>query len=158
MEIRPVELNDNEALAIAVRKVLIEMGVPKVGTAYEDIETTQMYEAYQTPKSFYLVIEDSGHIRGGVGIKPLKASKPGICELQKMYFLKELRGQGWGKKMLVACLEKAKKEGYEFCYLETIPALKAAIRLYEQHGFEYLNAPMGQTGHHSCDLWMLKKL
>lgn len=158
MHIREIEPHDNLGIEKVIKSTFVELQLPLVGTAYEDIETTQMYEAYQTPKSFYLVIEDSGHIRGGVGIKPLKASKPGICELQKMYFLKELRGQGWGKKMLVACLEKAKKEGYEFCYLETIPALKAAIRLYEQHGFEYLNAPMGQTGHHSCDLWMLKKL
>ena len=36
MKIRPVELKDNEALAVALRMVLVEMGVPKVGTAYED--------------------------------------------------------------------------------------------------------------------------
>ena len=38
MLIRPIELKDNQQLALAIRAVLIEMGVPKVGTAYEDKE------------------------------------------------------------------------------------------------------------------------
>ena len=43
MKIRAIENKDNTALAVAIRKVLIELGVPKVGTAYEDEELDAMF-------------------------------------------------------------------------------------------------------------------
>ena len=30
-------------------------------------------------------------------------------------------------------------------------------KLYKKAGFQYLDAPMGNTGHYSCPVWMLKK-
>jgi putative acetyltransferase len=36
--------------------------------------------------------------------------------------------------------------------------MKNALNLYEKWGFKYLEAPMGNTGHYSCTVWMLKKL
>ena len=44
MHIRPIEASDNKLLAVAIRSVLIEMGVPKVGTAYADVELDAMFE------------------------------------------------------------------------------------------------------------------
>jgi putative acetyltransferase len=32
------------------------------------------------------------------------------------------------------------------------------VSVYEKFGFEYLQAPMGNTGHNGCDIWMLKKM
>lgn len=46
MHIRPIKASDNSLLAIAIRSVLIELGVPKTGTAYEDKELDAMFEAY----------------------------------------------------------------------------------------------------------------
>ncbi|NCP51185.1 MAG: GNAT family N-acetyltransferase, partial [Flavobacteriales bacterium] len=48
--------------------------------------------------------------------------------------------------------------GFESCYLETLPYMEDARKLYAKVGFETLNEPMGDTGHYSCNLWMLKKL
>ncbi len=56
---------DNAALAVALRKVLIEMGVPKTGTAYEDKELDAMFEAYQSPRSIYYVVENQAQLFGG---------------------------------------------------------------------------------------------
>ena len=39
-----------------------------------------------------------------------------------------------------------------------MPELKLALRIYEKFGFEYLSAPIGNSGHFGCDLWMIKKL
>ena len=65
MEIRHIEQRDNTALAEVVRDVLVEMGVPKTGTAYEDKELDAMYEAYLAPRSAYYVLDDGGTIIGG---------------------------------------------------------------------------------------------
>jgi putative acetyltransferase len=39
-----------------------------------------------------------------------------------------------------------------------MPYMKKAQQLYLKNGFEYLEGPMGNTGHYSCTVWMLKKL
>src|SRR5210317_439903 len=158
MEIRPVELNDNEALAIAVRKVLIEMGVPKVGTAYEDKELDAMYESYSQSRFQYYVVENQGNIMGGAGIAPLKDGDPSVCELQKMYFLPEARGKGLGKKMIHLCLDFAKANDFQLCYIETMPNMLDAQALYLKVGFQYIDHPMGNTGHVSCPVWLTKSL
>ena len=148
MEIRPVELNDNEALAIAVRKVLIEMGVPKVGTAYEDKELDAMYESYSQSRFQYYVVENQGNIMGGAGIAPLKDGDPSVCELQKMYFLPEARGKGLGKKMIHLCLDFAKANDFQLCYIETMPNMLDAQALYQKVGFKYIDHPMGKYRTH----------
>lgn len=158
MQIRPIELKDNKKLARAIRFVLIEMGVPKVGTAYEDKELDAMFEAYVGPRSRYFVVEDQGRIFGGAGIAPLKAGGSEVCELQKMYFMPEVRGKGLGREMIQCCLDFAKRCEYNLCYIETMPNMLDAQALYKKVGFEYIDAPMGDTGHRSCSVWLTKSL
>ena len=158
MKIRPVELKDNQALALAIRKVLVEMGVPKVGTAYEDKELDAMFQAYSKPRFQYYVVEDQETILGGAGIAPLKEGGPSVCELQKMYFLPEARGKGLGKQMIDLCLDFAKANDFQLCYIETMPNMLDAQALYKKVGFQYIDHAMGNTGHNSCPVWLTKSL
>ncbi len=75
-----------------------------------------------------------------------------------MYFTPEARGIGLGSKIMNFCLQKAKEFGFEKCYLETLPYMKSAQKLYKKVGFKNIEGPMGSTGHCSCDVWMLKNL
>ncbi len=156
--IREITPEDNAQVAQVVRKVLEDMGVPKVGTAYADKALDDMFTAYAKPKAAYFVVEHQGKIIGCAGISQLQNYEGNVCELQKMYFLEEARGKGLGSQMISVCLEKAKEFGFEECYLETMPYMKAAQKLYQKNGFDYIDAPMGNTGHYSCPVWMLKKL
>ena len=156
--IRKIKKEDNQEVAQLIRSVFDEMEIPKVGTAYEDPCLDLMFEEYNKPKSVYLVVENEGKIVGSAGIAPLENGDPKVCELQKMYFLPETRGLGIGSKMMEKCLEKARNFGFEKCYIETMPFMHAAQKLYKKSGFEYLDAPMGNTGHCSCPVWMLKDL
>jgi len=158
MLIRPIELKDNQQLALAIRAVLIEMGVPKVGTAYEDKELDEMYETYDADRSRYFVIEKAGDILGGAGLAPLKDGAPNVCELQKMYFMPDARGKGKGKEMIHKCLSFARAQKFDLCYIETMPNMLDAQTLYKKVGFEYIQHPMGNTGHSSCLVWMTKSL
>jgi len=158
MLIRLIEKKDNEQVAKVIRSVLGEFNVPKVGTAFADPELDMMFETYQKPQSAYFVVEKDGKIIGCAGIAPLANGAPEVCELQKMYFLQETRGLGVGSQMMHMCLEKAKDFGFKKCYLETMPYMEAAQKLYKKSGFDYLDAPMGCTGHSSCPVWMLKQL
>jgi len=156
--IREIEVHDNRAIAKLIRNVLIELGAPKVGTAYEDKSLDVLSSVYNNEKAVYFVIEIGGNIVGGAGISQLENTTENICELQKMYFSPEARGKGLGAKMMQQCLTAAKKLGYEKCYLETLPYMKSAVRLYERTGFKVLSAPLGGTGHYSCTEWMIKEL
>lgn len=156
--IREIQKVDNLAIAQVIRTVLIDLNVPKVGTAYADPQLDFMYEAYNNPKSIYFVVEKEGKIIGGAGVSQLENESDTICELQKMYFLPEARGLGLGKQMIDKCLQTAQDFGYKKCYLETMPYMEAAQKLYKKSGFEYLCEPMGNTGHNSCPVWMLKEL
>lgn len=156
--IREIQSKDNAQVAKVIRSVLIELGVPKVGTAYEDNATDKMFEHFQEKKSAYYVLEYKNQLVGGAGIAKLDNFEGNVCELQKMYFTPIARGKGLGSKMIKKCLEKAKSLNFESCYLETMPYMNAAKELYKKNGFKNLDKPLGNTGHYSCNVWMLKKL
>lgn len=156
--IREIQPQDNLQIAKVIRDVLIEFGVPKVGTAYEDKATDTMFENFQKPTSTYYVIEYKNKVVGGAGIAQLDNFEGKTCELQKMYFLPIARGKGLGSKLITRCLQKAKSLNYTHCYLETMPYMKVARALYRKNGFINLEKPMGNTGHYSCNVWMIKKI
>ena len=158
MRIREIQAEDNLQIESVIKSTFIELGLPLIGTAYEDIETTRMFESYQEEKSIYFVIEHQGVIKGGGGVKLLGSLDDSFCELQKMYLSIDLRGKGYGKKLLSKCLEAAQKMGYKYCYLETLSELETAVDLYKQNAFKNLDTPLGNTGHNSCQVWMLKTL
>jgi putative acetyltransferase len=81
-----------------------------------------------------------------------------VCELQKMYFLPEARGRGVGLRMMEFCLAKACEFGFEKIYLETMEYMTHAQKLYKQAGFDYIDCAMGDTGHYSCPVHMIKTL
>jgi putative acetyltransferase len=156
--IRKIEANDNTQLEQVIRACFHEFKIPLEGTAYSDKETPKMFQSYQNSNDVYFVIEADGEILGGGGVKPLKDFEVDVCEIQKMYFSPKIRGKGYGKLLFEKCLEAAKELGYKQCYLESAPQLKAAIHIYESYGFKHLQSALGNTGHFSCGVWMIKDL
>ena len=157
-KIRQICKNDNLNLSNVIREVLIEIGVPKKGTAYSDPELNFMFEAYDNKRSIYYVVENDGKIYGGAGISHLNEADYDICELQKMYFLSVIRGKGLGDQIIEKCLSFALDNKFKYCYIETLPYMKAAQKLYLKKGFNYIDGPIGNTGHTSCNVWLIKKL
>ena len=156
--IREIQPKDNQQVKKVVQAVLVEMGVPKVGTAYEDSSLNDMKAEYDKPRMAYFVVEENQKVIGCAGIAPLQKGDPEVCELQKMYFLPEARGRGIGTAMMDHCLNYAREKGYRQCYLETLPYMENAIKLYNRTGFHSLENPMGDTGHYNCSVWMIKDI
>jgi putative acetyltransferase len=156
--VRTIEEKDNAAIADVIRKTLVEFGANHPGTVYYDSATDALFELFdQTPRSIYFIAEKDGEIVGGGGIFPSQGLADDTCELVKMYLLPQVRGIGLGKRIIQQCIQFAKESGYKNIYLETMPELKQALKTYEKFGFEYINQPMGNTGHTGCSLWMLGK-
>ncbi|WP_108649295.1 bifunctional helix-turn-helix transcriptional regulator/GNAT family N-acetyltransferase [Dongshaea marina] len=158
--IRAICEQDNPAIAKVIRAVSAEYGLTADrGYGVSDPNLDCLYQSYQGEGSRYWVIENSkGEILGGAGIAPLSGEAGKICELQKMYFMPELRGLGLARRLVLEALDYALKSGYQSCYLETTSCLKEATALYEKLGFEHLDGPLGDTGHSDCEICMIRSL
>ena len=155
---RRIRPEDNSTVAHIIRTVMTEYDCVGDGYSIHDPEVEDMAGAYAQKGSVFLVLEEEGVIIGCGGIAPLAGGDADTCELRKMYFLPEARGKGLGRKLLELCLDEARQFGYKKCYLETVARMNKANRLYQKAGFELLDAPLGKTGHNSCDSQYLKVL
>jgi putative acetyltransferase len=158
INIRLISIADNPLIATIIRSCLTEFGANKPGTVYYDKTTDQLFELFQENGAAYFIAEQDGQVVGGGGIFPSPGLPAGTCELVKMYLLPLARGTGIGATLMNTCLGKAKEMGFVNMYIETLPELKKAISVYEKFGFNYLDKPLGNTGHFGCSVWMLKSL
>ena len=158
MILRPLETKDNAPLAELIRKVFREFKIDKPGTVYTDPTTDHLYELFQTPGSGYWVAEEDGRLLGGCGIYPTSGLPDGCAELVKFYLAAIARGKGTGSLLMQKCIEKAREMGYRQLYLESFPELEKAVSMYEKAGFRRINAPLGNSGHYACNVWMLMDL
>ena len=159
LQLRRLSREDNAAIAAVIRTVSAEYGLTAdKGYTVADPNLDELYQLYSQPGHAYWVVEQAGKVVGGGGIAPLTCGEPGICELQKMYFLPSARGKGMAKKLALLAMEHAREQGFTRCYLETTAFLKEAIALYEHLGFAHIDAPLGCTGHVDCEVRMLKSL
>ena len=156
--IRAMRPEDNAAVARIIRQVMTEFGAVGGDFSIADAEVDAMYEAYPAPAAAFFVVEAGASVLGCGGMGPLTGGEPEVCELRKMSFLPELRGNGMGGRLLARIVDAAREAGYRQCYLDTLDNMDAARRLYLRHGFEPIDAPLGDTGHSGCNRWMVRKL
>ena len=131
--IRPAANSDVSAIRALVFGVLEEYGlIPEPGGTDSDI--ADIASSYFDRGGLFEVLEDSsGRLLGTVGLYPMDQK---TVELRKMYFTRELRGKGFGKKTLSRMIEKARELGFARIYLETASPLVEAIGLYKKFGFQ----------------------
>ena len=154
-KIRLIEEKDNKVIEKIIRECLIEFGGNREGLAWADPDLGRFSEIYNKEGYRYWVVEDEkGKVVGGVGIGKLTDD---VCELQKMYLLKETRGTGVAHKLMKIALDYAKLY-YKKCYIETLSNMIAANKFYKKYGFISLDKPYVQTAHYACDVWYIKEL
>lgn len=101
----------------------------------KDKDLNNIESSYLSGNGFFGVVVhiETEKIVGCFGLFPVNEN---ICELRKMYLLKEMRGRGLGKIILDTAIDIAKEKHYGKIILETISALKTAIFLYKRYGFK----------------------
>ncbi|ANI90658.1 acetyltransferase [Arachidicoccus ginsenosidimutans] len=157
-EIREIRSEDNPTVAKTIREVFHEFDAPQCGTVYSDPTTDNLYELFRTPKSVFFVAEINDMIVGSCGIYPTENLPEGCAELVKFYISKEARGKGLGKILMEKCFEAATNFGYTQLYIESLPVFSKAVSIYEKNGFKRLENPLGNSGHPTCNIWMIKNL
>lgn len=156
--IRNVTKTDNSTLAAIIRAVFIEHDAPQIGTVYSDPTTDALFDLFQVPKADLWVAELNGEIVGCCGIYPTDNLPKGCVELVKFYLAKAARGKGIGKLLMKKSIETSKSYGYTQMYIESLPHYDKAVNMYKKLGFQNLAAPLGNSGHTTCNIWMSKQL
>jgi len=66
-QLRPIEKNDNEALAKVIRSILKEHGVDKPGTVFTDPTTDHLFELFNSEPfaEYFVAVDQNNAIIGG---------------------------------------------------------------------------------------------
>ncbi len=149
-----------------IRDCLTEYNLNIPGTAWEDPYLDKFSEYYKDIKGEYFIAlwedrdEEDDYVdtdlAGGCGYGPLEGVED-TCELQKLYLKEEFRGLGIGRDLLLK-VESEAKNHYKKIYLETAENMVEAIKFYEKNGYKRIEKPLGNTGHCSCGVLLLKDL
>ena len=90
------------------------------------------------------------------GCIALRRMNEAVCEIKRLYARPEFRGAGIAKKLVEMIVRDAKCIGHQCILLDTLPALKSAIKLCEEIGFRetapYNDSPIGDTVFMKFDL------
>ena len=101
-----------------------------------DEEILHLEEKYAPPKGqIYLVFVD-GELAGCVGMKP---SDDSHAELKRLYVRPAFRGRNLGETLTRRIMDDARKAGYRYLRLDTLPGLKSALKLYRGPGFREID-------------------
>jgi carbonic anhydrase len=116
-------------------------------------EMATLPSPYSAPRGRLFYAEQNGRPAGCVGIRPFAE---GVCEMKRLYVHPELRGQNIGRALALAGIHAARELGYRRMLVDTLPAMRIALRLYRELGFTevpaYYPTPVDGTVFLALDL------
>jgi ribosomal protein S18 acetylase RimI-like enzyme len=102
--------------------------------------------AYAPPDGVLLVGFIDNRLEGVVACRRFSET---TCEMKRLYVRPAGRGTGLARALVTALVAAAGQMGYDQLYLDTLPKMGAAQRLYESLGFRdiapYYDTPIPET-------------
>jgi GNAT superfamily N-acetyltransferase len=127
-----LDADDMAEVAGLFREYAAYLGVAEVLPDFEH-ELASLPGDYVAPGGALLVARQGEVALGCIALKPLAL---GVGEVKRLYLRPEGRGQGIGKALVAAILERARQAGYREVMLDTMAHLVEAQALYRGFGFE----------------------
>ena len=156
IEIKPIQSHQVEEVKRVIIAVCNEIWqlpeeVIKHYDAMSDLDDVQSH--YFDNKGTFLVLIDEERVVGSGAIRRLSDD---ICELKRMWFLKDYRGRGLGTKMAQILLDFARITDYKKVRIDMIDEQKQAqaLKLYQRLGFYFIN----RYNTSPCNVFMEKML
>ena len=158
VEIKPIQQHQIEQAKQIIRSVSLEIW--KGVLTEEDVRRYDSMSDIENVRSHYfdnggmfLVLINNEQVVGTGAVRKLDEQ---ICELKRMWFLKEYRGQGWGWKMAQMLFNFARQPGYRKVRLDLAneEQQSQALKLYSRLGFYSIE----RYNDSSCVVFMEKLL
>src|SRR5262245_17021869 len=105
-----------------------------VDLCFQNFETElQMLPGdYARPRGRLLLAMDGDVVAGCVAMRPVTDD---TCEMKRLYVRPDYRATGLGRQLAERIISEAGLAGYRSMYLDTLPIMQSAQRLYESLGF-----------------------
>jgi GNAT superfamily N-acetyltransferase len=91
-----------------------------------------------------------------VGMVAYRRIDERTCEMKRLYLRDAARGHGLSRALVTTLMDHARRTGYRVMYLDTLPKMDRAQRLYESLGFHdipaYYDTPIAGTRFMACHL------
>ena len=134
VELRLLGADDEVALGNVrqlFRNYAAWLGVDLSFQGFDD-EMASLPGAYAAPDGRLFYAELDGQAAGCVG---LRRYSEGICEMKRLYVEPGFRGLGVGRELVLAAIRAAQAIGCRRIMVDTLPAMRIAVRLYRELGF-----------------------
>ncbi len=95
-------------------------------------EILELPGEYGPPGGAFLLAERKGE---HVGCVALRRIDDATCEMKRLYVVPSERGRHVGRLLAAAVIALARRRGYSFMRLDTVPSMVEARRLYQSLGF-----------------------
>ncbi len=132
--IRDWQPGDRQAVAALIGQVLAEYGLGWEPEA-TDRDAVEVETHYQATGGEFWVVEQAGKLVGTAAYHPIARGDRAV-EIRKRYLLPVARGTGLGKFLLKALEAAIAARGYGSIWIETASVLAAAVKLYENAGYQ----------------------
>lgn len=100
-------------------------------------EMEHLEKKYGLPDGrLYLAYCDE-ELAGCIGLRKMDSQN---CEMKRLYVRPAFRGRKIGNLLVEKIIDDAKKIGYSYMLLDTLPFLKSAIHMYKKYGFYEINS------------------
>lgn len=96
-------------------------------------ELANLPSGYAPPSGCLLLAKYKDQLAGCVALRQLSDS---ICEMKRLYIRPQFRGLGIGRALAEAIIEQARRIGYIYMRLDTVPSMEIARTLYTSLGFK----------------------
>ncbi len=118
-----------------------------------DMELEHLETKYGYPDGrLYLAYYDE-KVAGCIGLRKIDKQH---CEMKRLYIRPLFRGKKIGEQLIQQIIADAKKIGYSYMLLDTLPFLETAIYMYKKLGFyvtdRYNDSPMNASLYMKMDL------
>lgn len=118
-----------------------------------DAELAGLPGAYAPPRGRLLLACHDGAVAGCGALRPLDDAS---CEMKRLFVRAPFRSAGVGRALAERLIVDARSLGYRRMYLDTLPQMGDAQRLYERLGFRdvpaYRHNPIAGTRFLALDL------
>ena len=104
----------------------------EIGKSFEPQGRHSFYNGIPENFDLFLCLAEDGNVMGSAGIKKIDND---TCELKALYLADELRGMGWGYKLLNEAVSFARENDFSRVVLDSMSQYTDASRLYKRYGF-----------------------
>ena len=105
-------------------------------------EMSEFLSRFDETRDGFWIVCLNNRIEGGIAIDGIKAATDG-AHLRWFILSPEVRGRGFGNRLMEEAISFCKNKRYRRIYLETFEGLHAARHLYEKFGFKLVQQAEG---------------